>query len=256
MRLTGKIFSGTFIVIGLLVVLVGALWLGFVPQGWVPFSDEEADVSPLPNYKGDFVSAGHDGQWNRPKPKPVLGAIDSSGLDGAPKADCSPEAIIYYAERAPLEFDEEKSGLLYGVKTHTGATRVGDMPGYNSCALVAYAILKQAGCKWASRTASANAIYDMAYRRGWRPSDTQDGGCIVAWNSLDKGSRAPIGQGKDARVKSRKGVLFRHVGIATGAWWSIDNTSFLSRPTAGITTRPFRYESPIFLCPPKPKSGK
>lgn len=246
------IFSTILILILLLVAATGALWLGFVPQRLMPFSSYEADLSPLPNYKGEFVSAGRDGQWHRPQSKLALGSVDTGTLDLRPKADCSPEAIIYYAEKAPEVFDEEKSGLLYGVKTHTSATRVGDMPGYNSCALVAYAILNKAGCMWAKRTASAKAIYDMAYKRGWRPSDTQEGGCIVAWNSLEAGGRPRIGRGKHAHQKSKRGVLYRHIGIATGSWWSVDNTSFLGRPTAGITTRPFRYENPIFLCPPKP----
>lgn len=253
MRRSRLIFSSILILVLLLLAVTGALWLGSVPQRLIPFSFLEADLSPLPNYKGEFVSAGRDGQWNRPKSKFALGAVDSGALNLRPQANCSPEAIVHYAERAPEVFDGEKSGLLYGVKTHTSATRVGDMPGYNSCALVTHAILKKAGCKWARRTASAKAIYDTAYKHGWRPSASQEGGCIVAWNSLEAGGRSRIGRGKDAAKKSSGGVLFRHVGIATGSWWSVDNTSFLGRPTAGITTRPFRYESPIFLCPPKPR---
>jgi len=256
MRRPGWIASSLLALILFVVALTSALWLGFVPQIWLPSVFDQADVSPLPNYKGEFVSAGHDGTWNRPKAQFVQGAVDTNLPGAPPKADCSREAIVYYAEQAPEDFEEAKNGLLYGVRTHTAATRVDDMPGFNSCALVAHAILKKAGCKWAKWTANAKAIYDKAYQQGWRPSETQEAGCIVAWNSREAGSRPRIGRGKDAGKDSPKRVLFRHVGIATGSWWSVDNTSFLSRPTAGITVRPFRYESPIFLCPPKPKSGK
>lgn len=256
MRRSGWIASSLLAVILVLLGITSALWLGFVPQKWIPSPFGEADVSPLPNYQGEFVSAGHDGKWHKPKAQFVQGAVDTSVLGAPPKPDCSPQAIVYYAEQAPDAFEEGKDGLLFGVKTHTAATRVDDMPGFNSCALVAHAILKKAGCKWAKWTANAKAIYDMAYKQGWRPSETQEAGCIVAWNSREAGSRPRIGRGKDAGKDSPKRVLFRHVGIATGSWWSIDNTSFLSRPTAGITTRPFRYESPIFLCPPRPKSSK
>ena len=127
-------------------------------------------------------------------------------------------------------------------------TRYWDMPGFNSCALVVHAILKRAGCEWAKYTADAKAIYDMAYGAGWRPSAAQEAGCIVAWNSKSEGSRSRIG---DRQKQTRRGTTrYRHVGIATGALLSVDNTSWLSRPTAFFTFRPITYERPIFLCHP------
>lgn len=266
MRHRGPIVS----LILLLIVLAaaGAVLIGLARQETstadsgkkplAPLPQEEADLSPVPNYKGEGVSAGYDGQWIRPSSQFMIGAADQSPpppTEAEPEPDCSPEAIIYYAEKAPDVFDIEKGGLLYGIKTHTPDTRVNDMPGYNSCALVVHAILRKAGCKWAKWTQDAKAIYDMAYDNGWRPSDTQEGGCLVAWNSQEAGPRARIGRAiKDADGERPRTVLYRHVGIATGSWWSMDNTSFLSRPTAGITYRPFRYDPPIFLCPPKPKA--
>jgi hypothetical protein len=210
------------------------------------------DASPLPNYSGDYVSLGAEGRWHRP-----LGALASlysfAQAADQPQADCSPEAIVHYAQRAPGVFEAEKNGLLYGVRTHTPATRLTtrywDMPGFNSCALVVYAILKRAGCQWARYTANAKAIYDMASRRGgWRPSETQRGGCLVAWNSRWKGSRARIGTTQ--KQTTGGSTLFRHVGIATGSWLSVDNSSWRSRPRTFITFRPVFYEPPIFLCPP------
>jgi len=210
------------------------------------------DASPLPNYSGDFVSLGAEGNWHRP-----VGALvslhGSTQASEPQKADCSPEAIVHYARQAPNKFEIEKNGLLYGVRTHTPETRVStrywDMPGFNSCALVVYAILKKAGCGWAKYTANAKAIYDMAYKGGWRPSDTQRGGCMVAWNSRWEGSRARIGTAQ----KQTKGgnTRFRHVGIATGSWLSVDNSSWLGRPTTFLTFRPLAYQAPIFLCPPR-----
>jgi hypothetical protein len=211
----------------------------------------EADVSPLPNYKGDFVSLGGDGVWNRPPAgRKMLGAAMAAA--GPPEPDCSRQAIIHYASEAPNAFEADKGGRLYGVQTHTPATRVTtrywDMPGFNSCALVVYAILKQSGCRWARYTADAKAIYDQAYAAGWTPSATQEGGCIVAWNSRWDGDRSRIG---DRQQQSRSGsTRFRHVGIATGSWLSVDNSSWLGRPTRFFTFRPILYERPIFLCPP------
>ncbi|MGD9714874.1 MAG: hypothetical protein AB7V46_22865 [Thermomicrobiales bacterium] len=168
----------------------------------------------------------------------------------APEADCSRKAIAFYASIAPGKFHIEKKGLLFGVRTHTDATAVNDMPGYNSCALVVHAILQKAGCHWARRTANAKAIYDMAYREGWRPSSTPTGGCLVAWNSQAEGNLPRIGRGVHVDPMQKSGVLFRHVGLMTSSWWSVDNTSFLSRPSGGISLRPFRYQSPMYLCPP------
>ncbi|MGJ0557722.1 hypothetical protein [Methylocystis sp.] len=265
MRLPGRLVTGVLLL--LLVLAAVALLNGRMPNQLSAGTERDAreaqvapetgaDLSPLPDAKGEFVSAGADGQWHRSQSQLMLGAVDPGVLEGAPAPDCSPKSIAYYAEWAADAFEEEKNGLLYGVKTHTDATRVADMPGFNSCALVAHAILKRAGCKWARYTADAKAIYDMAYEQGWRPSDTQEAGCIVAWNSQEPGSRPRIGRDKDARKEAHQRVLYRHVGIATGSWWSMDNTSFASRPSSGITYRPFRYESPIFLCPPKEDASK
>jgi len=266
MRHPGPIVSSVLSVAAVLLLAAAAIWFGVMPRQLNPWTrpdeaganrlapEQGADLSPLPNYKGEFVSAAGDGRWHRPQTQVMIGAVDPGPSASAPEADCSPEAIVYYAEQAPDAFEAENDGLLYGVRTHTDATRVDDMPGFNSCALVVHAILRKAGCKWARRSADAKAIYDMAYEAGWRPSGTQQAGCLVAWNSQETGERPRIGRGKDAPAQSHRRVLYRHVGIATGSWWSVDNTSFLSRPTAGITFRPFRYESPIFLCPPKAKS--
>ncbi|MEM7620740.1 MAG: hypothetical protein AAF228_09830 [Pseudomonadota bacterium] len=239
------------------------------------FPQSRRDISPVPNYQGHFISLGMNGAWRQSKASRAMSSkrVDSrrfvgaaatglggglSGKSGAhrrqktvgtPRASCSPEAIVYYADRAPINFKAEKRGLLYGVKTHTAATRVADMPGYNSCALVVYAILKKAGCRWARYTANAKAIYDMAYKQGWRPSNVQKPGCLVAWNSKQYGNRARIGRGVHRKKDARKGVYYRHVGISTGSWMAMDNSSYFSRPSAFVTTRPIRYEPPIFLCP-------
>lgn len=242
--------------------------------------DKTIDISPLPNYSGSFISLSPKGFWQKrhhvtdaEKPSPVQAYVGASTVlppqqsphtnntitphnPKPPRANCSPKALVYYAEQAPANFQIEKSGLLYGVKTHTSATRVADMPGYNSCALVVYAILKKAGCKWAKYTASAKAIYDNAYKQGWRPSERQKPGCIVAWNSKQTGPRPRIGSGKHRKSHLKTGVLFRHVGITTGTWMAMDNTSYFSRPYGFITTRPIRYEPPLFLCPPTQKSKK
>jgi hypothetical protein len=209
------------------------------------------DASPLPRSKGDFVSLGADGRWNSPAEGAQFLTSDMTGGQ-APSADCSREAIIHYAKAAPSAFDGDKNGLLYGIQTHTPETRLKtrywDMPGFNSCALVVYAILKRAGCGWAKYTADAKGIYDMAFGVGWRPSAVQEGGCMVAWNSKWDGSRSRIG---DRQKQTRRGsTRFRHVGLTTGALLSVDNTSWLSRPTSFFTFRPITYELPIFLCPP------
>jgi hypothetical protein len=209
------------------------------------------DASPLPRIKGDFVSLGADGMWHRPAGSVRFLTSDVAGSQG-PAADCSREAIIHYASAAPSAFEGGEQGLLYGVQTHTPETRVTtrywDMPGFNSCALVVYAILTRAGCGWAKYTADAKAIYDMASGAGWRPAAAQQGGCIVAWNSRWAGARSRIG---DRQKQTRHGgTRFRHVGITTGALLSVDNTSWLGRPTAFFTFRPIAYEPPIFLCPP------
>lgn len=207
------------------------------------------DASPLPNYQGDFVSLGLGGIWRRP---PGSGSFARADItDTAPAADCSRKAIIYYAERAPANFEKDKKGLLYGVTTHTPETNVWGLPGFNSCALVVYAILKQAGCSWVKRTANAKALYDSVYDQGWRPPEKQEAGCLVAWNSRWKGTKARIGQGEHRQKTKTGGVLFRHVGITTGSWMAVDNNSVLSRPTSFITFRPIVYEPPLFLCPPE-----
>lgn len=212
------------------------------------------DASPLPKYKGEFVTLGADGFWH--EASNAKGAVYGSAVQSEKsedvKADCSPEAIVHYALEAPTAFKYKRKGLLYGVKTHTPATRLTtrfwDMPGFNSCALVVYAILKRAGCGWARYTANAKAIYDMAYRAGWKPSSRQRGGCIVAWNSRWEGDRARIGS-LQKQVKGGS-TAFRHVGITTGSWMSVDNSSWRSRPTRFLTYRPIMYEAPFFICPP------
>lgn len=220
------------------------------------------DASPLPKYRGDYIALGADGVWH--KAAGAKGVVYGSATKKAGKpdrtepveADCSPDAIVHYALQAPDSFRYEKSGLLYGVKTHTPATRLTtrywDMPGFNSCALVVYAILKKAGCRWARYTANAKAIYDMAYQAGWEPTGTQRPGCIVAWNSRWEGDRARIGS-LQKQVKAGS-TAFRHVGITTGSWMAVDNSSWRSRPTRFLTYRPLMYEAPFFLCPPSPRS--
>lgn len=207
----------------------------------------DVDVSPPPNYKGDYVSMDLSGAWRKPASIPqFIGAANAAPAD--PAANCSRESIIHSASQAPSVFEKEKKGLLYGVETHTPATRVKNTPGFYSCALVVYAILKKAGCDWVKYTPDAKGIYDMVAAKGWRKAEKQEGGCLVAWNSRSQGGRGRIG-----RDESRRGgVLFRHVGITTGGWMSVDNTSFLSRPMEFFTWRPYRYEWPIFLCPPTP----
>ena len=210
------------------------------------------DASPLPKYKGNFVALGADGLWHEAPGAQKLAYSSAAETNGVSR-NCSTESIIHYAKTAPSAFKYNKRGLLYGVKTHTSATRLQtrfwDMPGFNSCALVVYAILKKAGCRWARYTANAKAIYDMAYRAGWKPANYQRGGCIVAWNSRWEGGRARIGT---LQKQSKKGsTAFRHVGITTGSWMSVDNSSWRSRPTRFLTYRPLVYEAPFFLCPPE-----
>lgn len=252
-------------IVGLLAVIaVGAGY--YLYQSNHPVLQFEGDISPLPNYKGEFVSIDGRGHWRKTASRPKSTEFVAAGNGPqaqtsnnseqapqtpgvAPEANCSTDAIVYYADQAPLAFDPAKKGLLYGVRTHTSATKVEDMPGYNSCALVAHAILRKAGCKWAKLTADAKAVYDMAWKAGWRPSETQQPGCIVAWNSIEEGWRPRIGKGEHVDKTKKKGVKFRHLGITTGSWIVIDNTSVLSRPSPGITFRPIRYEPPLYLCP-------
>jgi hypothetical protein len=210
-----------------------------------------ADTSPLPNYRGDFVSLGLGGDWR--KPGNAQQFLIAGAAASQPPADCSTEAIVHYAALAPSVFEKDKKGLLYGVETHTPATRVWNIAGFNSCALVVYAIMKRAGCDWVKYTASAKALYDNIAGRGWRPTNTQRAGCLVAWNSRWKGDRERLG-GREERRKG--GTLFRHLGITTGKWLAVDNTSALSRPSTFFTWRPYRYESPIYLCPPLPGEEK
>jgi hypothetical protein len=173
------------------------------------------------------------------------GAAMATTTNSEPPADCSRESIVHYAWQAPFVFEKDKKGLLYGVETHTAATRVGDTPGFLSCALVVHAILKRAGCGWARYTPDAKAVYDMAVAKGWRRTDTQEPGCIVAWNSRQDGPRPAINPGQ-----GQSKVSFRHVGVTTGGWLSVDNLSYLSRPMPFFTWRPYRYRSPMFVCPP------
>ncbi|NJM33566.1 MAG: hypothetical protein HC850_01410 [Rhodomicrobium sp.] len=208
----------------------------------------------MPNYRGNFVSMDAAGAWHKPADGPALAYGAAAALSAEPAADCSRASIVHYARQAPSAFEAGQKGSLYGVRTHTpetrAATRYWDMPGFNSCALVVYAILKKAGCDWAQYTANAKAIYDMAYRSGWRPAKTQEGGCMVAWNSKWEGERSKIG---DVQKQTKTGrTRFRHVGITTGSWLVVDNNSWLSRPTTFIAYRPIVYEPPIFLCPPEP----
>jgi hypothetical protein len=212
----------------------------------------DADISPLPNYKGDFVSLGLGGDWRKPRNAQQF-LVAGVGAAAEPVADCSTQAIVHYAAMAPSVFEKDKKGLLYGVETHTPATRVWKIPGFNSCALVVYAIMKRAGCDWVKYTASAKALYDNIAARGWRPSDTQRAGCLVAWNSRWKGDRERLGGAEERR---KGGTLFRHLGITTGSWLSVDNTSALSRPSTFLTWRPYRYETPTYLCPPLPEEEK
>ncbi len=217
--------------------------------------DHNIDASPLPEIRGDYVSLGYRGDWHRAQ-TPVVFVRAGVAAEQAAEADCSPSSIVYYAERAPENFDASRNGTLYGVRTHTSATRVGTTEGYNACALVVHAILKKAGCRWARYTANAKAIYDMAWKRGWRPSEVQKAACIVAWNSRTPGPKARIGRGAHRDKTKKKGVLYRHVGVTVGNWMSMDNTSYSGRPSAGITIRPIRYDAPMFLCPPENRSAQ
>jgi hypothetical protein len=225
-----------------------------IPIGAISRLPSRIDASPLPNYQGSFVSMDAAGAWHRPADTPALAGAAGAAIKTEPVADCSHAAIVHYARQAPGAFEAGQKGMLYGVKTHTPETRAAmrywDMPGFNSCALVVYAILRKAGCEWAKYTADAKAIYDMAFKNGWRPAKIQEGGCMVAWNSKWEGQRAKIG---DVQKQTKRGrTRFRHVGITTGSWLVVDNNSWLSRPTTFIAYRPIVYEPPIFLCPPGP----
>jgi len=221
---------------------------GRVEQRQMSLIDQNIDPSPLPKNRGDYVSLGLRGDWHKAQSKIVFVRAGVAPEKGPP-ADCSTKAIVHYAENAPENIGTSRNGTLYGVKTHTSATRVGTTEGYNACALDVHAILKRLGCKWARQTANAKSIYDMAWKQGWRPTSVQRAGCIVAWNSRTPGPRARIGRGKHKDKTKKKGVLYRHVGVTVGNWMSMDNTSYSGRPSAGITLRPVRYTSPMFLCP-------
>ena len=197
------------------------------------------DASPLPRYTGDFVSLGADGIWNKSAQSARFLTSDIAGGQ-APSPDCSREAIIHYARRRPSAFEADKKGLLYGVQTYTPETRVKtrywDMPGFNSCALVVYAILKRAGCGWAGYTADAKAIYDMAYDAGWRPSAAQQGR-LHRRLEFEMGRRRGPGSATGRSRRGRGTTRFRHVGITTGALLSVDNT-LLARPSDDVLHLP------------------
>ena len=74
-----------------------------------------------------------------------------------------------------------------------------------------------------------------------------------AWWHGTRVTKAHVHASGVASTRSLKkgGVLFRHVGVTVGSWMSVDNSARTSRPEAFVTLRPFRYEPPIFLCPPK-----
>ena len=224
---------------------------------WLRASDNqdyaEADVSPLPGYVGNFVSGGGEGTIYSPPEPQVMAFVKREEQTTPPKANCSPQSIIYYAKKAPENFRADKKGLLYGVQTYTNATAVdtpvGRFAGFNSCALVASSIMRKAGCRWMSITANAKAVYDSAYRNGWRPSERQTGGCIVAWNARWEGKRPRIGRGDHSKAMAKNKVMFRHVGVTTNDGISVDNSGILSAPSETSTYRPIRYEPPIFLCP-------
>ena len=218
-----------------------------------------ADISPLPGYSGNFVSGDAKGKLHSPPEPQVMAFVKRKDPITPPKTDCSREAIIYFAKKAPQNFRPDKKGLLYGVQTYTNDTAVdtpvGRFAGFNSCALVASSIMRKAGCRWMRITANAKAVYDYAYRNGWRPSLRQNGGCIVAWNARWKGNRPRIGRGEHSKAMAKNKVMFRHVGVTTSDGVSMDNSGQLSAPTEYSTYRPIRYEPPIYLCP-NAKSAK
>ena len=69
------------------------------------------DASPLPRHKGDFVSLGADGLWNRPAEGTNFLTADMTGSQG-PAADCSREAIVHYAKAAPSAFEPGNAYLM------------------------------------------------------------------------------------------------------------------------------------------------
>ena len=240
-----------------------AIWVGVLDRGILVHAQQgkghsdadysRADASPLPGYKGNYVSVGGTGEFHKPAEPSVMSFVKRDDPNTPPKPDCSPGAIIYYAKKAPGNFQPDKKGKLYGVRTHTNATAVdtpiGRFDGFNSCALVASAIMRKAGCRWMKITANAKAVYDMAYSNGWRPTPQQTGGCIVAWNARWEGDRPRIGRGDHSNTMPKNRVMFRHIGVTTDTDISVDNSGIMSEPSESSTYRPIRYEPPIYLCP-------
>lgn len=193
---------------------------------------------------GSPLGASSPTQW-------TASSADAATSSDGPGRACSRERIAHFARNAVLEFDYGRDGLLYGVATHVHRTRVGEMPGYNSCPLVASAILRRAGCAWLPPTENAEALYDRLRKRGWKPADRQDGGCFVVWNSRWKGPWSRVGDDQSAAASATEGVLYRQVGVTVNSWLAVDNFSLLSRPTMFFLWRPVNYHAPSFLCPPR-----
>ena len=248
------LYIGSSAVLALSAILAsGVLTGGFAASKSQTNNQIAADVSPVPNNAKNFISSGDGSKIINTAESQVLGFVQREDPNLPPKANCSRKAIIYYAKKAPENFKEARKGLLFGVRTHTNATAIntpiGRFAGFNSCALVASAIMRKAGCRWMSITANAKSVYDAAYRVGWRPTLYQDGGCIVAWNARWEGERPRIGRGVHAKLLPKNRVMFRHVGVTTGSNMSVDNSGITSRPSESSTYRPIRYEPPIYLCP-------
>jgi hypothetical protein len=149
------------------------------------------------------------------------------------KADCDAAGVTKAAAGAGSAFDRA-TGELYGTATWTDATGgfvpgmkwLGFQRGYNSCAFVASAILDEAGCGFGI-SGDVNQVAASARRNGWKESSSTRAGCLVIWNSLASGNQAstPV-DGQPSRQ-----VSIRHIGIALDSIMTMENTSYVSRPT-------------------------
>ncbi|MDX2258594.1 MAG: hypothetical protein NW205_06710 [Hyphomicrobiaceae bacterium] len=185
------------------------------------------------------------------------GAVESVGVAADPAGQhagerhraCSKASIAAAATSAPWAFESGRSGRLYGIKTHRAQTAVGWFPGYNSCPLVVFAILREAGCTELAETGNAGALFDALQATGWRQAEKPEAGCVLGWNALAEGPWPPLTAAPSAQ--EGRSVAYRQLGIAVSSWLAVDNAAFIGRPVPFPIARPLHYEAPVVLCPPE-----
>lgn len=175
------------------------------------------------------------------------------------------EEIYEAAKEAPSEYDEE-TRKLYGVRTQNSSTKlevavpvVGDvtLPGYNSCALVASAILKKAGVRIGAY-ALVNNVRRYLSSNGWRRTLTPSKGDIVIWAKRKEGrtewKKRAVVHWKDNKLYKEEidtidysaNRYYNHIGVFIGwsiaiqgpvitggspvGWYTVDNSSVTGEP--------------------------